>query len=159
MSVQTNDPSTGETILRESRLSWWALWPLVALGLLGLVLAAWGLLRQDHVGNSAAIFGALTFVWFVGRAWARRGAMSVKLTTRYLVLQTGIVSRHTSTVMLNRVESLDVDQSLWQRMTGYGTLTIRGTGSEDLRLKGISDPVGFQAEARKAINAASGAPL
>ncbi len=159
MNERMNDPSTGETILRESRLSWWALWPLVALGLLGLVLVAWGLMRQDHVGNSAAIFGGLTFVWFVGRAWARRGAMSVKLTNRYVVLQTGIVSRHTSTVMLNRVESLDVDQSLWQRMTGYGTLTIRGTGSEDLRLKGISDPVGFQTEARKAINAASGAPL
>ena len=56
------------------------------------------------------------------------------------------MSRHTSTVMLNRVESLDVDQSLWQRMTGYGTLTIRGTGSEDLRLVGIADPVGFQAD-------------
>ena len=34
--------------------------------------------------------------------------------------------------------------------------TIRGTGSEDLRLAGLADPVGFQAEARKAINAASG---
>ena len=156
MSVQTNDPSTGETILRESRLSWWALWPLVALGLLGLVLVAWGLLRQDRLGNSAALFGGLSCVWFVGRAWLRRGAMSVKLTDRYVVLQTGIVSRHTSTVMLNRIESLDVDQSLWQRMTGYGTLTIRGTGSEDLRLAGIADPAGFQAEARRAINAASG---
>ena len=99
------------------------------------------------------------FLWFVGGALVRRGAMNVKLTPRYLVLQTGLVSRHTSTVMLNRVESLDVDQSLWQRMCGYGTLTIRGTGSEDLRLAGIADPVGFQAEARKAINAASGAPL
>ena len=156
MSAQPNDPSTGETILRESRLSWWALWPLVALGLLALLLVAWGLLRQDHLGNSAAIFGGLTCVWFVGRAYLRRGAMSVKLTDRYVVLQTGIVSRHTSTVMLNRVESLDVDQSLWQRMTGYGTLTIRGTGSEDLRLKGISDPVGFQTEARKAINHVTG---
>jgi len=100
------------------------------------------------------------FLWFVGGALARRRAMTVKLTDRYLVLQTGLVSRHTSTVMLNRVESLDVDQSLWQRMAGYGTLTIRGTGSEDLRLAGIADPVGFQAEARRAINAASGnAPI
>ncbi|MEP6504608.1 MAG: PH domain-containing protein, partial [Betaproteobacteria bacterium] len=104
-------------------------------------------------------FGGLMFLWFVGGALVRRRAMSVKLTDRYLVLQTGLVSRHTSTVMLNRVESLDVDQSLWQRMTGYGTLTIRGTGSEDLRLAGIADPVGFQTEARRAINVASGAPL
>ena len=155
MSVQ-NDPSTGEKVLREARMSWWALWPRVFLGLIGLALAGWGLLRQDQAGYAVAGFGGLMFVWFVGSALLRRGAMLVKLTPRYLVLQTGLVSRHTSTVMLNRVESLDVDQSLWQRMCGYGTLTIRGTGSEDLRLAGLSDPVGFQAEARRAINAASG---
>ena len=159
MTLQANDPSTGETILREARMSWWALWPRVVLGIVGVLVAAWGLLRQDQAGYAAAAFGALMFLWFVGGALMRRGAMNVKLTSRYLVLRTGLVSRHTSTIMLNRVESLDVDQSLWQRMCGYGTLTIRGTGSEDLRLAGIADPVGFQADARKAINAASGAPL
>jgi membrane protein YdbS with pleckstrin-like domain len=160
MTARTNDPSTGETILRVACMSWWALWPRVVLGLLGLALAGWGLLRQDEPGYAVAGFGGLMFLWFVGGALVRRLAMRVKLTDRYLVLQTGLISRHTSTVMLNRVESLDVDQSLWQRMTGYGTLTIRGTGSEDLRLAGITDPVGFQAEARKAINLASGnAPI
>ena len=153
---RTNDPSTGETILREARMSWWALWPRVVLGIVGLLVVAWGLLRQDQLGYGVAGFGALAFLWFVGGALVRRGAMSVKLTDRYVVLQTGLVSRHTSTVMLNRVESLDVDQSLWQRMTGYGTLTIRGTGSEDLRLAGLTDPVGFQTAARQAINAAAG---
>ena len=156
MSLHPTDDASGETVLREACTSWWALWPRVFMGLVGLALAAWGLLRQDHAGYGAAAFGALGFVWFVGGALVRRRATVVKLTERYVVLQTGLVSRHTSTVMLNRVESLDVDQSLWQRMTGYGTLTIRGTGSEDLRLAGIDDPVGFQAEARRAINAASG---
>jgi membrane protein YdbS with pleckstrin-like domain len=156
MSQQSNDPSAGERVLREARMSWWALWPRVVLGLCGLVLAAWGLLRQDHAGYAVAGFGALMALWFIGGALARRSAMQVRLTDRYLVLRTGLVSRHTSTVMLNRVESLDVDQSLWQRMCGYGTLSIRGTGSEDLRLAGLTDPVGFQADARRAINAASG---
>ena len=159
MTQQTNDPSAGENLLREARMSWWALWPRVFLGVVGLAIAGWGVLRQDQAGYAVAAFGGLMFLWFVGSALLRRSAMNVKLTPRYIVLQTGLVSRHTSTVMLNRVESLDVDQSLWQRMTGYGTLTIRGTGSEDLRLAGITDPVGFQADARKAINAASGAPL
>ena len=159
MNSSSNDPSAGERILREARMSWWALWPRVFLGVIGLLLVGWGLLRQDHLGNGVAVFGGLMTVWFVGGALVRRSAMQVRLTERYLVLQTGLVSRHTSTVMLNRVESLDVDQSLWQRLCGYGTLTIRGTGSEDLRLRGLGDPVGFQAEARRAINAASGAPL
>lgn len=159
MTQPPNEPSSGETILRDARMSWWALWPRVALGLAGLALVGWGLLRQDQAGYAVAAFGGLMCLWFVGGALLRRGAMHARLTPRYIVLQTGLVSRHTSTVMLNRVESLDVDQSLWQRMTGYGTLTIRGTGSEDLRLVGIGDPVGFQAEARRAINAASGAPI
>jgi len=152
----SNDPSGGEAILRAARLSWWALCPRVVLGVAGLVVAAWGLLRQDQLGYGVAGFGALAFLWFVGGALLRRGAMSLKLTDRSIVLQRGIVSRHTSTVMLNRIESLDVDQSLWQRMTGYGTLTIRGTGSEDLRLAGLTDPVGFQTAARQAIHAAAG---
>lgn len=154
--MSTNDPSTGEPILREARMSWWALWPRVVLGLLALVFVGWGLLRQDEAGYGVAGFGGLACLWFVGGALLRRSAMSVKLTDRYVVLQRGLVSRHTSTVMLNRIESLDVDQSLWQRMTGYGTLTIRGTGSEDLRLAGLTDPVGFQAAARQAIHAAAG---
>jgi len=154
--MSNHDPSTGETVLREARMSWWALWPRVVFGLLGLVPIAWGLMRQDQLGYVVAASGAAIMVWFIGGALVRRSAMQVRLTDRYLVLQTGLVSRHTSTVMLNRVESLDVDQSLWQRMTGYGTLTIRGTGSEDLRLAGIADPVGFQTEARRAITVAGG---
>ena len=151
-----SDAATGETVLREACMSWWALWPRAVLGLLGLVLVGWGLLRQDHQGYAVAGFGALMALWFVGGALLRRRAMVVRLTDRYVVLQTGLVSRHMSTVMLNRIESLDVDQSLWQRLTGYGTLTIRGTGSEDLKLRSITDPVGFEAEARRAINTASG---
>jgi len=155
VSQTTNDSSTGERVLREARMSWWALWPRVFLGVVALLLVGWGLLRQDRLGNAVALFGGLMALWFIVGALVLRSAMQVRLTDRYLVLQTGLVSRHTSTVMLNRVESLDVDQSLWQRLAGYGTLTIRGTGSEDLRLRGIGDPVGFQAEARRAINAVS----
>lgn len=156
MSNPSPAAPAAEHVLREARLSWWALWPKVLLGLAGLALVAWGLLRQDQAGHAVAIFGALDFAWFFVGALLRRGAMRVALTDRYLVLQTGLFNRHSSTVMLNRVESLDVDQNLWQRMAGYGTLTIRGTGSEDLRLAGLQDPAGFQAATRQAINAASG---
>src|ERR1700753_583721 len=86
MTLQSNDPSTGETVLREARMSWWALWPRVFLGLIGLALAGWGLLRQDQAGYAVAGVGGLMFVWFVGSALLRRGAMLVKLTPRYLVL-------------------------------------------------------------------------
>ena len=54
------------------------------------------------------------------------------------------------------IESIDLDQTLWQRMMGYGTLTIRGMGSEDLTIFAMQDPVRFQTDARRLISMASG---
>lgn len=152
-----NESAADERVVRDARISWWALWHRVAAGLVAVAVAAWGLSRQDDLGYGIAITGSLLCVWLLGSALLRRMATKATLTERYVIVQSGLVSRHTSTVMLNRVESIDIDQSLWQRMTGYGTLTIRGTGSEDVRIVGIQDPVGFQGDARRAINEASGA--
>jgi len=151
-----SESPTTERIVREARISWWVLWPKIALGLGGAALALWGLYRQDNLGYAIAVIGAVAFFWLFCSALIRRIAMKIKLTDRYVIMESGLASRHTSTVMLNRVESIDIDQTVWQRMTGYGTLTIRGMGSEDLRIVGVQDPVGFQADARRAINMASG---
>ena len=157
MTQQTRaDAAAEDRVVRQARVSWWALWPRSALGLAGAALAVWALSRQDIAGYFAALVGLLSFVWLFGGALLRRMATKATLTERYVIVERGLASRHTSTVMLNRVESIDVDQTLWQRMTGYGTLTIHGTGSEDIRIAGAQDPVGFQADARRAINLASG---
>jgi membrane protein YdbS with pleckstrin-like domain len=152
---QPKSEPMGEHVVREARISWWALWPRSALGLAAAALAVWGLLRQDSVGYGIATAGALGFAWFFGGALVRRMAMKASLTDRCVIVESGIASRRTSTVMLNRVESIDIDQTLWQRMAGYGTVTIHGTGSEDLKIVGMHDPLGFQADARSAINVAS----
>jgi len=146
----------GETVLREARASWWGLWPPMAFGVIAGLIGLWMLLnhQNDYLGLGVAGAGAVAFIWYFGGALTKRMSMLVKLTDRCIVLETGIASFHTSTVMLNRIESMDVDQTVWQRMMDYGTLTVRGMGSEDLRMVGIHDPVGFQAEARRYINLA-----
>ena len=68
--MSAKDPSAAETVLREARMSWWALWPRVVLGVVGLLLVAWGLLRQDRLGYGVSGFGALAFLWFAGGAAA-----------------------------------------------------------------------------------------
>jgi len=154
-SLDTDSPPQ-ERIVREARISWWVLWPKLALGLGGAALALWAVARQDNLGYAIAVAGAILFFWCVGGALVRRIGMKLKLTDRYVIMESGLASRHTSTLMLNRIESIDIDQTVWQRMTGYGTLTIRGMGSEDLRIVGVQDPLGFQADARRVINSASG---
>jgi uncharacterized membrane protein YdbT with pleckstrin-like domain len=146
------DPATGDRILRDARTSWWVLWPRLALALLAAAVAAWGATLQDTSGYALVAAGALVGLWALAGALLRRAGSRIRLTDRCVIVQSGLVSRHTSTVMLDRIESLDLDQSLWQRMTGTGTLTIRGVGSEDVRFVGMQDPAGFQADARRAIN-------
>ena len=150
------DPSTGDRILREARTSWWVLWPRIVLAVIGAGLAATGAWMQDTPGYGLAAAGLVLCVWAGIGAMARRLATTIRLTDRSIVVQSGLASRHTSTVMLERIEAIDIDQSMLQRMVGIGTLTIRGTGSEDLRFAGMQDPMGFQADARRAINAIGG---
>ena len=144
----------GEKVLRATRASWWGLWPPMVFGVVAGLVGLWMLLNHtgDYLGMGVAAAGAFAFLYYFGGAMTKRMSMLVKLTDRCIVMETGIASFHTSTVMLNRIESMDVDQTVWQRMMDYGTLTIRGMGSEDLRMVGIHDPVGFQAEARRCIN-------
>ena len=45
---------------------------------------------------------------------------------------------------MDKIESVDVDQSVLGRMFGYGTVTIRGTGEAVEPLRDIADPIAFR---------------
>jgi hypothetical protein len=45
---------------------------------------------------------------------------------------------------MDKVESVDVDQSVLGRVLDYGDITVRGTGSGLEPLKGIDAPIEFR---------------
>ena len=53
-----------------------------------------------------------------------------------LAIRRGFITRHTAEMNMDKVESVDVDQSMLGRMLGYGTIHVLGTGQgiESLRL-------------------------
>ncbi len=50
------------------------------------------------------------------------------LTDRRLIGKTGWISRSATEMLLTKVESVTVSQSLFGRMWGYGTILVRGSG-------------------------------
>ena len=44
-------------------------------------------------------------------------------------------------ILMDEVESVDVDQSILGRLLGYGTVTVRGTGAGFEPLKRIAQPI------------------
>lgn len=79
-----------------------------------------------------------------GVAWISYRSAEFAVTTFRLVLKQGWVSRRTIELQLNKVEALNVDQTLFGRMLGYGTLRVIGTGGTTEVFSIVSHPAKFR---------------
>jgi len=60
------------------------------------------------------------------------------------VYKRGFIRRHTVEMNMDKVESVDVDQSVLGRIFDYGDIVIRGTGVGIEPLRGIDSPLAFR---------------
>jgi uncharacterized membrane protein YdbT with pleckstrin-like domain len=66
------------------------------------------------------------------------------ITDKRVIVKTGIISRRTLEMNLNKIESVNVDQSIMGRLLGYGTITIIGTGGTHESFPDIGHAVEFR---------------
>ena len=66
------------------------------------------------------------------------------ITNHRIIIKTGLISRHTLEMNLNKVETVNVDQSIFGRIFGYGTIRIVGTGGTNEVFNNIAHPVEFR---------------
>jgi uncharacterized membrane protein YdbT with pleckstrin-like domain len=140
----------GEKVVFQTRLSWTLygraiVYALIALavalfptGAPALVVGAPGFGFVLYAASALAAFVAL--VSFV-RAWFRRWTTEIAVTDRRVVLKRGFIRRHTVEMNMQKVESVDVDQTQLGRLFNYGTVTIKGTGSTLESLRMIDRPL------------------
>ncbi len=65
----------------------------------------------------------------------------IVVTTYRFVFKTGLVSRSTQEVSLNKIEEITLEQSIWGRLLSYGKLVLRGTGVGVITLPNLDDPI------------------
>src|SRR5476649_1093068 len=92
------------------------------------------------------LFGGITVVCLV-RAWFVRWITEFAVTDRRVIYKRGFITRHTAEMNMEKIESVDVDQSVMGRMLGYGTIHVLGTGQGIEHLHGLAHPL----EVRNAI--------
>jgi uncharacterized membrane protein YdbT with pleckstrin-like domain len=61
-----------------------------------------------------------------------------------VVHKEGFIKRRTFEMNLDKVESVDVDQSIAGRIFGWGDVTIRGVGEGEERIRMIGSPLEFR---------------
>ena len=141
----------GETIRYTSYIHWIVFLPGVLMILIGiaasLALAGWNPMPQDASGLPSlvvlAIGGVFGIISLLG-AWFRRITVEVAVTDRRIIFKHGFIRRHTIEMNMNKVESVDVDQSVIGRIFDYGTITVKGTGSTLEPLRMITSPLAFR---------------
>lgn len=83
------------------------------------------------------------FTLFIAPALSR-WADEFVITNKRIICKTGLFSRRTLEMNLNKIESVNVDQGIMGRMLGYGTITIIGTGGTRESFPDIAQPVEFR---------------
>ncbi|GGY44985.1 PH domain-containing protein [Parvularcula lutaonensis] len=63
------------------------------------------------------------------------------LTDRRIILKKGFISRRTNEIPLDALENVNVYQTVFQRLFGYGRLELNGSGGSPLHSPPIQDPV------------------
>ena len=66
------------------------------------------------------------------------------ITNRRVIIKTGLVSRKTFEMNLSKIESVNVDQGIFGRMLGYGTIRIVGSGGTSEVFPNIKNPLEFR---------------
>jgi uncharacterized membrane protein YdbT with pleckstrin-like domain len=66
------------------------------------------------------------------------------VTDRRVIYKRGFISRHTVEMNMDKIESVDVDQSLLGRLFNYGTIHVLGTGQGIECLRQIGAPLALR---------------
>ncbi|MEO5510353.1 MAG: PH domain-containing protein [Longimicrobiales bacterium] len=89
---------------------------------------------------AAAVLGIIAYI--------KGSSTEFVITTRRLIAKRGIVSRKTIETLLEKVEAVSVEQTLFGRIFNYGTVTVQGTGGTKESFAMVSKPL----ELRKVIH-------
>jgi uncharacterized membrane protein YdbT with pleckstrin-like domain len=120
MSYLDESLAPGETIVARFALHWTAKGSLI----LGIVLIP-------------LVIGIFITLY----EWLRLRAIELGVTTHRVVRKTGIISRETEEIRLTAIETVDLHQSTWGRMLGYGDVRITGRGESSMLLTRVADPI------------------
>jgi len=134
----------GESVRHIARISWITYLPGLFLWAVAGVLA--GILPRDQGFFHYVILFVAVVLFVIGailmaRAWFHRVTTEIAVTNRRIIFKRGFIRRYTVEMHMDKVESVDVDQSIFGRMLDYGDVIIHGTGMGLEPLPNIDHPL------------------
>lgn len=144
----------GERILYTTRLHWIVLFRSIFVDVIfsvaGLALIVWGFAGnhpQRGEAQAAGIAGVALVIFgsaILGIAAIRRNATEMAVTNKRIIIKIGFLTKRTIELFLSKVESVEVEQTIFGRMLGFGNITLRGTGGTNEPFSHVANPMEFR---------------
>jgi uncharacterized membrane protein YdbT with pleckstrin-like domain len=138
----------GEKVLYSTNAHWIFYLPAIASWIVAL---AFVILSRMFVTETPMLFclalaaiSALAALYWTLTAWFHRWTTETDVTNLRIVHKTGFIKRRTFEMSLDKVESVDVNQSILGRILNYGNVTVRGVGEGSEEIKTIASPLDFR---------------
>ena len=162
MSYVESNLVSGETVIYQTRLHWIVMLGHIVLGCFVLALPGVFLLyyalshtgiesRTLHIMEGGGVTLLVCGVVTILTGMVRRNATEMAVTNRRVVIKTGLVSRTTIEMLLNKVESIEVNETAFGRMLGYGTIVLVGTGGTPEPFHKVAHPLEFRSQVQQQI--------
>jgi uncharacterized membrane protein YdbT with pleckstrin-like domain len=138
-----------EEVQYRAKLHWIIHLSWIAWAILALALAITALTYRNTPTLSNTLFGGAAICLLLAivtgiPSWIRASTSEFAVTNRRVLVKVGFIKRRTLELMLNKVELIGVDQTIWGRLFNYGTITITGTGGTHEPFTNISHPLEFR---------------
>jgi uncharacterized membrane protein YdbT with pleckstrin-like domain len=138
----------GEKVLYSTNAHWIFYLPAIAAWIAAL---AFVILSRMFTTETPMLFclalaaiSALAALYWTLTAWFHRWTTETDVTNLRVVHKTGFIKRRTFEMSLDKVESVDVNQSILGRILNYGNVTVRGVGEGSEEIKTIASPLDFR---------------
>lgn len=141
----------GERVVYKTRLHWVLFVRPALVTFLGIVLTV----AIGVVTRLEWLWYASLVVAIAGLGWGALHAVELltsefAVTTTRLIFKVGLIGRYTTELLLGKVESIGVQQTLLGRLLNYGDLVVTGTGGVREVFPRVHDPIAFRNHVQQA---------
>jgi uncharacterized membrane protein YdbT with pleckstrin-like domain len=138
----------GEKVLYSTNAHWIFYLPGIAGWLVAVVFLVLSRMTMSETlvltCLSLAAIAAIAALYWTLRAWFHRWTTETDVTNLRVVHKQGFIKRRSFEMSLDKVESVDVNQSILGRILNYGDVTILGVGEGREAIKTIASPLAFR---------------
>lgn len=135
-----------EKIVYQAKLHWIVFrWTILALVVTVAMLIS---------GSMEAVISGLLWSLILGTLnFLKYKTSEIGVTNKRVMIKVGLIKRHSLETLLNKVEGIQVNQSILGRVLGYGTIVVTGTGGTREPFPMIAAPLDFRKFVQEQISA------